>query len=100
MSKPIILAMVTAATVAMAGLTSAFAAELLPSPGVQLGHRHARFACGPCGCLYVSYVYHRELRSTYGTGFDPRNYDQTEPHFYLGRMRAYPRYWVSADPAP
>ena len=33
-----------------------------------------------------------------GTGFDPRNFDTTEPHYYLGRMRAYPRYWVSAGP--
>jgi hypothetical protein len=104
MSKPITFAMLTAAAVAMAGLamaglTSAFAAELLPSTGVQLRHRHATPACDPCGCLHVSYIYHRELRSTYGIGFDPRNYDQTEPHFYFGRMRAYPRYWVLADPA-
>jgi len=60
--------------------------------------RHAARWCGPCGCLHVSYVHHRELRSTYGIGFDPRNYDQTEPHYYFGPMRAYPRYWVSADP--
>ena len=54
--------------------------------------------CGECGCLHKSYVYHRELRSTYGISFDPRNYDETEPHYYLGRMRAYPRYWVTAGP--
>jgi hypothetical protein len=49
-------------------------------------------ACGPCGCLQVGYVLHRELRSTYGAGFDPRNFDQTEPYYYFGRMRSYPRY--------
>jgi len=49
--------------------------------------------CGCCGCLGVVYDYHRELRSTYGSHFDPRNYDQTEPHYYLGRVRAYPQYW-------
>ena len=116
--------------------------------------RHAARWCGPCGCLHATYIYHRELRTTYGIGFDPRNYDTTEPHYYLGRcalirgigyrllryrdlfrvpnlfsyhrelrttygigfdprnydttephyylgpMRAYPRYWVSAAPAP
>ena len=46
------------------------------------------------------FSYHRELRTTYGIGFDPRNYDTTEPHYYLGPMRAYPRYWVSAAPVP
>jgi hypothetical protein len=97
MSKPMIFAMLLGT--ATGGLTSAFAAELLPSTGVQVRHHRAAPACGPCGCLQVSYGYHRELQSTYGAAFDPRNYDQTQPHFYLGRMRAYPRYWVSADPA-
>lgn len=50
--------------------------------------------CRPCGCLRVFHAYHRELRSTYGLGFDPRNYDTTQPYYYLGRMRAYPRYLV------
>jgi hypothetical protein len=49
--------------------------------------------CGCCGCLHTFYDYHRELRSTYGTHMDPRNYDQTEPHYYFGRMRAYPHYY-------
>jgi hypothetical protein len=51
---------------------------------------------GPCGCLHVSHVFHRELRTTYGLSFDPRNFDQTEPHYYFGAIRAYPRYWVDA----
>jgi len=50
--------------------------------------------CGCCGCLRVTYDYHRELRSTYGSHFDPRNYDQTEPHYHFGRVRAYPQYWT------
>jgi hypothetical protein len=55
--------------------------------------------CGPCGCLRVVYAYHPKLRSTYGVGFDPRNYDTTEPHYYLGRIRAYPRYYIDGLPA-
>lgn len=54
--------------------------------------------CGPCGCLGVTYVYHRVLESTYGLNFDPRNYDTSEPHFYWGRMRAWPRYFVEGRP--
>jgi hypothetical protein len=55
--------------------------------------RYRLSECGCCGCLGVVYDYHRELRSTYGSHFDPRNYDQTEPHYYVGRTRAYPQYW-------
>ena len=77
---------------------SAVAAEL-PLPGVAHVHHHrAAPYCGPCGCLHVSYVYHRELRSTYGLSFDPRNFDQTEPYYHLGATRAYPRFSVDADP--
>jgi hypothetical protein len=60
--------------------------------------RHQVLGCGPCGCPHVSYVYHRELLLTYGPSFDPRDFDQTEPHYYFGQMRAYPRYWVDATP--
>ena len=55
-------------------------------------------SCGPCGCLQVGYDHHRVLESTYGTAFDPRNDDQTEPHYYWGRVRAYPRYFVDGIP--
>jgi hypothetical protein len=66
---------------------SARAADLgVPGPGVQTAE------CGPCGCP-VTYVYHRELRSTYGIAFDPRNFDTTEPYYYYGPVRAWPRYW-------
>ena len=76
---------------------STVAAELSPAAVVHVRH-HAAPRCGPCGCLHVSYVYHRELRSTYGLSFDPRNFDQTEPYYYFGPVRAYPRYWVDAEP--
>jgi hypothetical protein len=87
MNKPLIAAFVLAAT---AGLLagSARAADLgVPGPGVQ-----AADECGPCGCVHVSYDYHRELRSTYGLAFDPRNFDQTQPYYYLGPVRAWPRF--------
>jgi hypothetical protein len=73
---------------------STVAAELVP----LARHHHRASWCGACECLYVSYVYHRELRTTYGTGFDPRNFDQTQPYYYFGPVRAYPRYWVNAEP--
>jgi hypothetical protein len=101
MSTPMISALVvgmaTAAGVAPVPV-SAVAAELLPPAVTHVRHHHAAPWCGPCNCLHVSYVYHRELRTTYGTGFDPRNFDQTEPHYYFGRVHAYPRYWVAAEP--
>jgi len=100
MSTPTISAllagMVVAAAVPAATVT-AITAELLPPAVAQVRH-HAARCCGPCGCLHVSYVYHRELRSTYGLSFDPRNFDQTEPYYHFGRVRAYPRYWVGGEP--
>ena len=95
MSKAILVAAlvgVVATAGVLAGNSSADAAELLAQPM----HRHAAFWCGPCGCLHVSYAYHRELRSTYGLNFDPRNFDQTQPYYFLGPVRAYPRYWCDA----
>lgn len=67
---------------------------------LRAGRHYAPHYCGPCGCLRVSYVYHSDIRSTYGLSFDPRNYDQTEPHFYPGPVRAYPRYSVAGCPLP
>ena len=86
MAKPLITTFVLAAT---AGLLagSARAAELgVPGPGVQAAE------CGPCRC-HVIYTYHPQLETTYGVGFDPRNFDTTEPHFYYGPVRAWPHYW-------
>jgi hypothetical protein len=92
MSKPRTSAFVTG-IVAATGLLSlpmvATAADLLP----------LQANCGPCGCLEVSYVYHRQLESTYGVGFDPRSFDATEPYYYWGRVRAYPRYRVVVEAA-
>jgi hypothetical protein len=91
------------AMVALGGIVSAMvlalpgplgAAELLAPAQAAPAYRD----CGPCGCLSVRYVYHRDMQSTYGLRFDPRNYDQTEPHFYFGRMHAYPRYFVDGVP--
>jgi hypothetical protein len=72
--------------------------------GVGTGVRAADYAvpsvagigrpiCGACGCQHVFYVRHRALESTYGIGYDPRNDDQTEPHYYFGRVRYYARYF-------
>lgn len=96
MSKPV-LSTLEAAVLALAGLTAtrlAATAADLPNPH----HHNLTIGCGPCGCLHVSYLYHRELQSTYGLNFDPRDFDRTEPYYYLGRLRAYPRYWVDGDP--
>ena len=56
--------------------------------------------CGPCGCLSVEFVRHRSVEETYGISFDPRNYDMTEPHYYWGPMRRYPRYFVDGVAVP
>jgi hypothetical protein len=93
----------TRASALLAILTAALGITTMPSPApaadlpVLAPAQHAARWCGPCGCLHRTFVYHRELRTTYGIGFDPRNYDMTEPHYYYGPVRAYPRYWVSAD---
>ena len=101
MSKPMISALVVGLAVAacVTSPTSTAAAELtLSAPISQVRHVHVPSRCGPCGCLHVSYVYHRELRPTYGTGFDPRNFDETQPHYHYGPVRAHARYWVEAEP--
>jgi hypothetical protein len=61
--------------------------QLLPPPARV---RQAA-ECGPCGCVRVTYDYHRELRSTYGVSFDPRNFDQTQPYYYFGPVRVLVR---------
>jgi hypothetical protein len=77
------------------------AAELpLPQAGAAEARSPASIYCGICGCLQVAYVHHREVEATYGLAFDPRNDDQTQPYFYLGRMRAYPRFFVDGVPVP
>lgn len=68
------------------------AADLSVAPNTPQAAEPA--GCGPCGCLTVTYVRHREMLSTYGAGFDPRNFDTAEPYFYYGRVRSYPRFYV------
>ena len=97
MSTPITLAIVVAAAGVAAVPVSAAAAELLPPAVAHVRHHYDAACCGPCGYLGVGYVYHRELRTTFGLSFDPRNFDQTEPYYHFGPVRAYPR-WVYADP--
>jgi hypothetical protein len=75
------------------------AAELSP-PQAQGPVAAPSENCGPCGCLQVTYDYHRELRTTYGLNYDPRNFDTAEPYFYFGQMRAYPRYFANGVPLP
>jgi hypothetical protein len=95
MAKPLIAAFVLAAAAGLvAGSHSARAADLgVPASGPRIEAAE----CGPCGCLHVTYDYHRELRSTYGIAFDPRNFDETQPYYYFGPVRAYPRYWCDVQ---
>ena len=96
MARAILALMGIVGAIVLALPSSLGAAELLaPAQAAQ-----AQPNCGPCGCMSVTYVHHRDMQSTYGLGFDPRNYDQTEPHFYFGRMHAYPRYFVDGAPVP
>ncbi len=94
----------TRALLAIATMGVGVLVSLAPSVAADLPPVTGRLAqqldCGPCGCLRVDFAYHRELRSTYGTGFDPRNYDETQPHYYFGAMRAYPQYSVGDCPVP
>jgi len=86
-------------TIALTLCGSLRATELPAQSHIKYAGTGSPLYCGPCGCLRVFYSYHPELRSTYGLSFDPRNYDTTEPHFYFGRMRAYPQYYVDGFPA-
>jgi hypothetical protein len=95
MSRSMLVLAATAGMMIQALPSSAQAADLGVAPQAV-----APASCPPCGCLTVSYVYHPELRSTYGTGFDPRNFDGTQPYYYFGPVRAYPRYFVDGVPVP
>jgi len=83
----------------LAGVAAAAAAMIaVPAIAADLAvpTRHAAHWCGTCGCLHVAHIRHRSLESTYGLAYDPRNDDQTQPYYYFGPVRAYPRYWVDA----
>jgi hypothetical protein len=91
MSKALLI-LATTVAISVTGMAATKAADR--DVPVRAGvARHPASYCGCCGCLGVTYDYHRELRATYGIHFDPRNYDQTEPHYHFGRVRAYPQYW-------
>jgi hypothetical protein len=91
-------------TVALGALVGALVVMPMNSVGaaeLQTPRAALPANCGPCGCLQVAYVYHRDLLTTYGTGFDPRNYDTTQPHYYFSRsVHAYPRYSVDGALLP
>jgi hypothetical protein len=89
-----LLAMVAVVILCNSGLSVSAADRDVPRRVKAERYHPAELSCGCCGCLHVTYDYHRVLHSTYGTHFDPRNYDQTEPHYYFGRVRAYPQYWT------
>lgn len=88
--KIVLLAIGAVASIVLAAPRVAVAADLQLPTKVRAAEAAS---CGPCGCLHVTYESHRQLESTYGLSFDPRNFDQTEPYFYMGAVRAYPRYW-------
>jgi hypothetical protein len=75
---------------------SAKAADTVaPLPGYH--HRVFHYK-DSCGCLHLTYHYHRELRFTYGAFSDPRSFDTQEPYFYYGPVKAYPEYFVEVYP--
>jgi len=53
-----------------------------------------------CGCMVMTVEYHRELKYTYGSHMDPRSFDQTEPFYYYGAIKGYPRYWTTRTAQP
>ena len=95
MSKPVISALLVG-ILAVGGIPIVFDSAIAADLEVPVHRAAAAQGCGYCGCLHVSYVHHRELRSTYGLNFDPRNFDQTQPYYFPGPVRAYPRYWCGA----
>jgi hypothetical protein len=96
MSRPIISALV-AGLFAAAGMVAVPVSATAADMSLPVKAAPASEQCGPCGCLQVTYDYHRELRTTFGTGFDPRNFDQTQPYYYFGPVRPYPQYWTDAN---
>jgi hypothetical protein len=103
MSKPaksaLLLGMATLG-MAVAAVGAVSAPAVAADMAVKAARADAAAQCGWCGCLHVSYDRHRGVESTYGLNFDPRNFDQTEPYFYLGKVRAYPQYWTDGECPP
>jgi hypothetical protein len=96
------------ALTAMALVTVAALPQSAGADAWRTRHKHhARFDHAPvyqyedsCGCLSMTLEYHRELKYTYGAHFDPRSFDATEPYYYYGAMKAYPRYWSTRTAQP
>src|SRR5262249_6097370 len=82
------LGLVIAATL---GLTATVEAADLTASGRLRDAPRVVSSGSVCPC-YSYAVRHRALLSTYGAGFDPNNYDFTEPHYFLGPVRTYRRY--------
>jgi hypothetical protein len=96
MSMPLIPALLIAVATGLIAMPHCATAAELTAPSRAPRIHHAE-ECGPCGCVHITYDYHRELRSTYGIAFDPRNFDQTQPYYYFGAVRAYPRFWCNVE---
>jgi hypothetical protein len=91
MSNPNLGLAAVALVIAISLPRSAMAAD----PGLlrQVTHGPTYHFNDACGCVHFSYDYHRELQYTYGPRVDPRSFDQTEPYFYYGAVKAYSRFW-------
>lgn len=99
MLKPIMMAVLAGLTIAISGSRVVLGAELQIPPAAHAHQYQEAHTCGPCGCLHVTWTYHRVLLSTYGIGFDPRNFDTAQPYFHYGAVRAYPHFWCEIDAA-
>jgi hypothetical protein len=92
------------------GLTAMVAVILATTPQTtnadEWPTQFHRYRVGPhrcyhdvCGCPGISYEYHRQLWYTYGWHFDPRTFDQAEPYYYWGPVRAFRHYWCASAAA-
>jgi hypothetical protein len=99
MFRPMMMALLAGVIIAIAASRTALGAELQIPPAAHARQYQQAISCGPCGCLHVTWTYHRVLLSTYGLGFDPRNFDTTQPFFHYGALRAYPHFWCEINAA-
>jgi hypothetical protein len=70
-----------------------FAADLRLSKSSIKTPAGARHPIDACGCLRSGVYYDREIVYGYGPTFDPRYMATSEPHYFLGNVRAYTWYW-------
>ncbi len=83
--RPVLLAGVLAA----AGVTMAPSFAPAADLAVAAPMHHAARWCGPCGCLHVGYVRHRELRTTYGIAHDFEIYQGTHTSHVAVRFQEH-----------